>query len=438
MNRDERFSSVAISVMFAAALVSVGSRCWLEQRPLENPRHPTRSAFCDFQDVIYYPARAAFAGVNPYDPRSAEEGGQYHARYAAGNSFPLYAPVIFVVSAPFALLDLTTAEGLYWFFNVGLLVFYGYLLLRICDQRVTANSLMGLATVLLCSRPGNANLYFGNVALPMTLATVGSWWFAERRPLIAGVLLAIACIKPTFGGPLFVLLLLRGSYRAAVIGFALAVIANCAVVGTLLPQLLDPNRLLEMVRINQAATESNQGVDPLLSASRVDLLMVVERTMGRHLPNALRYALTFGTLIFSGMAIRRLNKSADEGGRRTELVSLAIASLAIALCIYHNIYDALLVAPAAAMALVISAKNQSKKRTGMRWWLLALLIVPAVNYTTSTKCLKFIEQTLPLLASAAQQPALWAVLCVLNGACLTAAWTILLVRCFKKAEVSPA
>ncbi|HEY2415312.1 MAG TPA: glycosyltransferase family 87 protein [Pirellulaceae bacterium] len=436
MGQRKRLSNAAAALLFIAALVSVGSRCWLEQRPAENPHHPTRSAFCDFQDVVYYPARAAFAGINPYDPRPAEEGGQYFARYPAGNSFPLYAPAIFVASLPLAVLDLTAAEILYWIFNVGLLAFYGYVLLRICEQRVTTSSVMALATVLLVCRPGNANLYFGNVALPMALATVGSWWLAERRPWISGLLLAVACIKPTFGGPLFVLLLLRGSYRAALTGFGIAVIANVAVVAALLPQLMDPNHLLEMLAANQTVTELNEGVDPLVSASRVDFLMVIERLVGQHLQNVLRYALTFALLIVAGLAVRRLKRSANGDGSGTELNSLAIASLTITLCIYHNIYDALLIAPAALAAFVNLSKSQSDRRRGGEWLLLALLLVPAVNYFTSAKFLTFVAETMPPLATSVQQPAVWTMLCILNGACLMIAWIILLIRCFHASKAA--
>ncbi len=330
--------------------------------------------------------------------------------------------------------DLTTAEILYWVFNMGLMVFYAYLLLRLCAQRVVASYVMALATVLLLSRPGNANLYFGNVALPMALATIGSWWLAERRPWVSGLLLAVACIKPTFGGPLLVLLLLRGSYRAALIGLALAATANLAVVATLLPQLLDPNYLPQMLAANQTATEINEAVDPLLSGSRVDLLMVIERLIGRHLPSAGRYAVTFAMLIVAGLAIRRLKRCAGGVDRRAELYSLGLALLTIALCIYHNIYDALLIAPTVVAAFANLSKGEVDIRRGVRWLPLALLLVPAVNYFTSAKFGEAVARTLPPLASMVQQPVVWTTLSVFNGICLTIVWLGLLVRSYGNRE----
>jgi len=224
---------------------------------------------------------------------------------------------------------------------------------------------------------------------------------------------------------------LRGSYRAALIGFVLAVIANSAIVATWLPQLLDTNRVLDMLRANQATLESNEAVDPLLSASRVDSLMVIERLIGRHLPSAVRYTLTFAMLISAGMAIHRLKRPANNNAQRSDLDSLAIASLTIALCIYHNIYDALLVAPAAIAVYARQSKGESNDRRGAWWLLLALLLVPAVNYFTSAKFGELVVRTLPPLASVVQQPVFWTLLCVLNGLCLTLAWCALLVRCFQ-------
>jgi hypothetical protein len=433
MGQRQRIIGITTTLLFVVALASVASRCWLEQRPPENPHHPSRSAFCDFQDVVYYPTRAALAGVNPYDARPADEGGQYFARYPAGNSFPLYAPLIFVASLPFAMWELTTANAVYWIVNVALLIIYGYWLLRISDQRVTSVGVMVVAMLLLLCRPGYANFYYGNVALPMVLATVSSWWLAERRPWVAGMLLAVACIKPTFGGPLFVLLIVRGCYRAALSGLVIAVIANLAVAAALLPQLLDANHLLQMLAENQTATESNEAVDPLLSASRVDLLMVIERLVGQHFPGVVRYGLTFAVLASGGIAIRRLQDSERANAQRAKLGSLAIAALTIALCIYHNIYDALLIGPAAMAAFVALPQE----RRGTRLLLLALLVVPAVNYLTSAKFLTFAADALPPLAGMIKQPAVWTLMCILNGVCLTIAWTILLVRCYSNREAAP-
>src|SRR5439155_14652672 len=179
-----------------------------------------RVGFCRVQDVVYYPAQAALAGVNPYDTRLPEEGGVYFSRFLSGNSFPVYAPLIFVFSLPFVLLPLGPAEVLYWVFNIGCLLGFAYLLLRLGDLPCRPATVGGLAALMLLSRPGHANFYFGAITLPMTLATFGAWTLAHRRPWLAAVCLAISLIKPTFGGPLWVLLIARRSYRTAFAGLA--------------------------------------------------------------------------------------------------------------------------------------------------------------------------------------------------------------------------
>src|SRR5436190_14324396 len=122
MGWQRRLLDLAGMLLFAVALTMIAGRCRGLLRTADEPRHPVRTAMCDFQDVVYYPARAALAGVNPYDARSPEAGGAYFSRFPAGNSFPVYAPLIFIPSLPFAMLPLVPAEILYWLVSVTLLL----------------------------------------------------------------------------------------------------------------------------------------------------------------------------------------------------------------------------------------------------------------------------------------------------------------------------
>src|SRR6266480_4705154 len=185
MNLQHRLRGIIGMVVFAIALGVIGWRCWALLRPAENPRDPNRTALCDFQDVVYYPARAALAGVNPYDARQPEAGGVYLSKFAAGNTFPVYAPLIFVFSLPLAVLPLITAEVAYWLLNVALLVLYAYILLRSARLNQGAGNIAALAAILLLSRPGHANFYFGAITLPMILATLGAWHWADHRPWLS-------------------------------------------------------------------------------------------------------------------------------------------------------------------------------------------------------------------------------------------------------------
>ncbi|HMC11354.1 MAG TPA: glycosyltransferase family 87 protein, partial [Pirellulaceae bacterium] len=261
----------------------------------------------------------------------------------------------------------------------------------------------------------------------LALATLGAWWLADRRPWASAACLAVACIKPTFGGPLLVLMLLRGNYRAAFVGLALAVVANLAVLALFLPHELTNPRPLELLAANQAATESDSAVDPLQSASRVDLPFVVERLWGQHLPGFVRFGLSLILLAVAGWSLRcRASDKAPSDGNR-ELLSAAFACLTIAICIYHNIYDALLVAVpgVAAWRVLADAKEPTS-----RWWgtsLMICLVVPALSYFSSKQFLTLLAEFLPQLAGISSHAALWTLLCTLNGISLTIAWCLLLV-----------
>src|SRR5204862_193921 len=110
-------------------------------RPVDRPDDPVFTAMADFQDVVYYPARAALAGINPYDARPKDRGGIYLARFPAGNNFPVYAPLLFVLSLPLALLPLTIAEAMYWLLNVGLLLLFSSAVLRVCRMPANAGTI---------------------------------------------------------------------------------------------------------------------------------------------------------------------------------------------------------------------------------------------------------------------------------------------------------
>src|SRR5438445_13084827 len=124
--------------LFTVTLAGVSWHTYQRLRPADRPDDPVRTAMADFQDGVYYPARAALAGVNPYDARPKDRGGVYLARFPAGNNFPVYAPLLFVLSLPLAILPLTTAALLYWLLNVGLLLLFSSAVLRLSRMPATA------------------------------------------------------------------------------------------------------------------------------------------------------------------------------------------------------------------------------------------------------------------------------------------------------------
>ena len=121
--------------------------------------------------MVYYPARRVLAGTNPYDARPPELPGSYLSRFPAGNAFPLYAPLLLVLSAPLANLPLESAELLYCAFNIAMLAFYAYMLVRMGSFPTDVFAVASLAGLLLISRPGHANYYYGAITLVIVVAS---------------------------------------------------------------------------------------------------------------------------------------------------------------------------------------------------------------------------------------------------------------------------
>lgn len=409
---------VAGALLIAAGLVV--ARCWSLRRPADNPKHPQLAGMCDFQDVVYFPTRAAFAGVNPYDARSALAGGGYLARYPVGNEFSPYAPLLFVISAPLAALPLVPAEVIFSALNLGLLGCYAYVLLRIGGYRPQVLTVVGIAAFLLLSRPGQANHYYGQTTLLLVLATLGAWWHAESRCALSAGCLAVTLIKPTFGGPLVILMALRGFGRAVALGLTLAVVANVAVIGALLPGHFFGAGAVERLLENQAATDADPAVDPLSSASRIDLPFVLERWSGRPWPAVARYGMTLAILGITGWQLRIY-------GQQQRLLATGIAALTVTICIYHNIYDALMVGIPGIAAWRLATTAEEPAERGMAWCALCLLLVPAVQYLSSNQFLTLAGQLHPALAEIRSKPTLWTMICTLNGTALAGAWLLLLV-----------
>src|SRR5205814_595034 len=116
--------ALGVAALLAAAAL-VGWHCSARMIRPEAPQDSAHTAAADFRDVMYYPARAVLAGVNPYDG-SANNPHSYANRFPAGNNFPLYSPLIFVPALPLAVLPLETSVVIWWLFTVGLTVVLAY------------------------------------------------------------------------------------------------------------------------------------------------------------------------------------------------------------------------------------------------------------------------------------------------------------------------
>ena len=158
-------------------------------------------------------AHAAIAGSAPsaYDPEALAEIGR---ELGSGSRPWLYPPTFLLAVAPFALFSYGTAFALW---NLGTVASYLGALYSVVPRRATL--LLGLAwpPVLLNALDGQngfltASLIGGSLAL------------LERRPILSGTLLGLLTIKPQFGIPFAIVLVLTRRW-CAVLSAAASTIA---------------------------------------------------------------------------------------------------------------------------------------------------------------------------------------------------------------------
>lgn len=386
------------------------------------PFDETRLGYCDFHNGVYFPALAWLRGDNPY---SAE----YASTYPVMRQVPLYSPLVFAIHAPLALLELRTAEVVYFGIMLLLLACIARLLCRDCRA---ANGLYAwysgtIFLFALVSRPGHATLYSGYFALELILATLLVFHWRQSAPWWAAIALAFTSIKPTYAIPLALLLLTLQQYRLVIRGTLIGAVL------ALLPFIWiawhsQETTIEARVRDVFTAMLSTQDVHreqnwekPEVSWTRVDTLGLLAKWQrwqpsdGTHL-----MAMTLVLIPIAGVLWRaRSGWNGDPGQVTGPLTALVLVALQVSL--YKHAYDTLvLLAP--VVGLVARTTSWSGVKTGGRCLLVALLALPLVNYGSTHLVLNH-----PRLVDLVSLPGVLGIITSLNSVALFVA---LLVLCW--------
>lgn len=221
----------ACSILLTAryALVTWQLRApWNASYPYEN------DVMTDFRDTVMLPGQAVTRGLDPYDI------GVHKSTFPHAQEFDPYMPWWLTVTGPLSRLDWASAS-LVWSFVLAVATsacaFWAGWRIHVSEhhkwhmpRRVTpfveTPCRLGLVFVIVqwLWRPTTVGQGLGNVgalvsifALCALLGRRDSWW---------APFLALAWVKPQFGIPLVIILLVRGQWRRAVGGTALAVVAS--------------------------------------------------------------------------------------------------------------------------------------------------------------------------------------------------------------------
>jgi len=360
-------------------------------------------AMLDFDSGAYYPVRALLAGENPYDRQ------RFLSLYPVSDGFPPYPPFTLLFHLPFALLPHAAAAAAYAIFTVGLMLLLSRMALQETQGYATTAGVFLVAGVLLLTRPGHWNLVLGQRAALLAVGCYIALYEARRRPWLSGFGLALATLKPTWGVPLAILMLVRGDRIAVAAGAVLIAVLNAPLLAVIIHRAGGVGPFLERLTAGYRQWQGVSDVSPATSAVRIDAATTFSRFLGHPLGDGLQVCLTVFVVAAAALGVHLLKNDRSVGSRE---LTIGIICTAVLLCGHHVGYDFLLLtAPALAVLFHGLPATGLGPRRGLRWLFLVLFAIPALNWAATASVLTALQPS----------PPLWLLIASLNGVVLIAA-----------------
>lgn len=416
---------LAAAALFAVVVAALTIRAvtYLHQPGVVFPEvDPAAWTLRDFRDGVYYPLQAVLDGVNPY---SVEP---YVSQYPVGQDFPPYSPITFVLHLPLALLPLEIAQWVYFGVTVLLTLLLAKIALAMCRLPGSAAAVLGLAALMLASRPGHMNLLLGQTTVPLAIFCLLGLRFARSRPWLSGACLALATFKPTYGVPMLILVWAMGYVRASLAGIVLTVAFTAPLIVSLVVMQGGWSELGNQISQREESIYDHPGRDPSRSFSRIDAISLGARMVHEAPSMSTELGVTASMLLLAVAvlaATRRLR--ATDGGLDPPS---ALATLGMLIAIYHHAYDALLLAAILLYAWLSREPFWQVWPAVCRVLWCALLAIPLVNYAATNS----------VIVKWNISGAAWTVLTSVNGAALLLASVVMafvMLRLSRVASLSP-
>jgi len=367
---------------------------------------PAHWVLQDFRDAVYYPVVAFLDGRNPYDQAAQAQ------TYPVGQAFPPYLPLTLVAHLPFGLVPTVEADALYVVAVLALTAAIAALALGGAGVPMTSAATIGLTALLLLSRPGHMNLLLGQVAEQVVIGTYVALRWARTRPLLGGLGLALASLKPTYGVPLALLMLFgRGDLGAVTAGVALS---GALCLAALVPLAHAAGGLAPFVASlggSATAFAAEHTSNAWSSFARIDVVALAARVLGGVPDTWMEIVLGVMVTVAGVIGLRRLR---GDDSAPTAQLGVGLVCLTLLIGSYHQAYDALLLAQPAVALLAGSWGRGVAAPRALRWVVLALLAIPAVNYLATGTMVSEMTVGSPT----------WLVVTAVNPAALLAAWGI--------------
>jgi hypothetical protein len=375
---------------------------------------PVHWALADFRDNVYYPVRAFLSGGNPYDRET------HVATYPVRVRFPPYTPLFLLVHSPFGFLPHVASQLVYFVLTIALTLLLAHFTLRICGSPSTLHSVLGIAALVLLSRPGHWNLTLGQSTMEFVILVYAALHFGARSPYVSGLALAAATMKATIAFPLVLLMLCLRNWKSVIVGICIAVLATVPPTMVLVYSAGGAPALADSFVDSASVFQDDESASPVFSSSRIDAIALFSRLMGRAIGSPAQVGVLALVMGAACAAIRRVRLVAY--GREADLYCFAIAILAILIPLYQQLYGALLlVLPLTALVLNRWAPAELSSARTLRPALIILLAVPAVNQVIAFRVLQHLKTT----------PGAWTLAVSINRIAMILALILYIVSAFK-------
>ncbi|GAB2864792.1 glycosyltransferase family 87 protein [Lentzea nigeriaca] len=319
----------------------------------------------DFRDALFFPIREFLAGGNPYDPAAMFE------HWPVRQNFNLYQPYHLVLHMPFALPEYRIGAIAFALASLLLLGVLGLLAARRAKLPLVLGTIV-IATLLVTSQVGKAQLYVGQVNPLIAVGAAAALMARSSHPRVAALGLAVAWLKPQFGLPLAVLLFARGSRRVALGGTVIAALASLPVVALLIFRGGGVGPYLDVIAANLAhAGGTSYGAVDSPTAQRVDLPAVFFRVTD-WLPPAAELVALVGVLAATACLARKLDRGDDDNRSLAELITCVGAVVAMV----HQPGDVLIAVPAMTAVAVVCWRCRKERDWLLTGFAVLALLVP--------------------------------------------------------------
>ena len=361
---------IASILLYGAVIAFHAERTYTHLR-MPNSQGDDNWGMMDFQDTVYYPVRAFIEGVNPYDTVS------YRKVYPASQLFPLYSPLTLLVHSPYYLVPFHGAMAIHFGVSALCILVIAYLAVKF-SLKTTERWLVFVVASLICMlRPGHLALAGGQIVGEMVIASLIAIHCSRSSPLLSGLALALSTLKPTFGIPLIALLACRRDFQAVGIGLCVAAAGSFIAVLILAIHAGGIVELLSIIPENMKNFESHSSARLQTTEMRIDLQMFISRFFQREFSSTEQVLIFIGMIGTSGVVLNRMDR--NEGSSEMDSPGGLLIALTVLLCVYHSVYDSLILFPALFALYFPSSPSWKCKSTILRLTILAGVTIPFVN-----------------------------------------------------------